>query len=65
MNTVSVTLLTTEVLDGVKYSPGDVVSLPEDHPVAEKTTAIAQVSPLPEGQKNAGRDRFRPRGLRR
>ena len=57
MNTVSVTLLTTEVLDGVKYSPGDVVSLPEDHPVAVKTAAVAQPAlPLPEERKNAGRD---------
>ena len=57
MNMVSVTLLTTEVLDGVKYSPGDVVSLPEDHPVAEKTAALAQAAlPLPEERKNAGRD---------
>ena len=57
MNTVSVTLLTTEVLDGVKYGPGDVVSLPEDHPVAVKTAAVAQPAlPLPEERKNAGRD---------
>jgi hypothetical protein len=55
MNTVSVTLLTTEVLDGIKYSPGDVVSLPETHPVAVKTAALAQ-PPSPEGEKNAGRD---------
>jgi len=55
MKSVSVMLLTTEVLDGVKYSPGDVVSLPEDHPVAIKSAALAPATPA-EGEKNAGRD---------
>jgi len=56
VKSVSVTLLTTEVLDGVKRRPGDTVVLPEDHPVAVKTAALAKPAPAPAGQKNAGRD---------
>lgn len=56
MKTVSVTLLTTEVLDGVKRRPGETVQLPENHPVAVKTAALAKPASAPAGQKNAGRD---------
>ncbi len=37
MNTVSVTLKTTEVIDGEKRVPGDTVELPENDPIAIKT----------------------------
>lgn len=44
MKTIKVTLKTKEVLDGVKRRPGEIVTLPQDHPVAVKTIAAGQPS---------------------
>jgi hypothetical protein len=58
MKTVPVKLLTTEVLDGVKRRPGETVTLPENHPVAVKTAALATVAPatLAGKKTDASRD---------
>jgi len=58
MKTVPVKLLTTEVLDGVKRRPGETVSLPENHPIAVKTAALATVASetLPAKKSDAGRN---------
>ena len=41
-DTVKVKLRSTEVVDGVKRRPGDVVDLPADHPVAQKVRAAEE-----------------------
>lgn len=51
--TVAVPLISTEVLDGVKRRPGDVVELPADHPVAVKTLAASK--PAPETKRAGGK----------
>ena len=56
---MKVTLATTEVLDGVKRRPGDVVDLPADHPVAQKTLAAEKAAAealQPKKKADAGRD---------
>ena len=58
MKSVPVTLLTTEFLDGVKRRPGETVTLPENHPVAIKTAALATEAPatLAAKKTDAGRN---------
>lgn len=43
MKTIPITLRTTEVIDGQKRRPGDVVQLAEADPVAVKTKALEAV----------------------
>lgn len=59
MKKVSVTLASTEVIDGVKRRPGDVVDLAEDDPIAVKTLAAQQPADMTgdkPGEKNARRN---------
>lgn len=49
METISITLGTTEIINGEKKMPGDVVSLRPDDPIALKTIA-AQTSATPPAE---------------
>lgn len=49
MKKVSVTLLTTEVIDGVKRRPGDKVELADTDPIAVKTAALAKSAGAKDG----------------
>jgi len=68
VTTVSVTLRSTEVLDGVKRRPGDVVDLTDDHPIVQKIRAAeaAEALALRQAQgEGAGTDPAAPRAKAR